>query len=421
MEKGRVLVVAPALVLLLSCPRPPPLLPSSSSPALLLLSCPRPPPLLPAHPPPTPRPLPQGRVLADALLYAEPRGAEPAFVLDVDARVADQLSAHLRKYRIREKVQVTDASAELAVVQLLPPPPPLAAPSRTGLDGASLRQTLGANVRVLGGRDPRHPGLGYRLVVPAAAVQPSATTSAAPPPTPGAPTLVSRRSIAQREALEADPALYTLRRYELGIPEGVVELPPLQAFPFESNFDFTHAGACRARARARAGLGQGRSRGSGRAGERAGARGMVDVNTSAHPFAVTSPLPPAPALTPHPAFRPGPRGPRFSSLVLFWCSVPGQGLLPGPGAHGAHLLSRRHAQADRAAGRPRPHRQRRPVRHRRRRRRTQCDCSHSGRAPLILAGLLDRRRRLSCGSGSRAPRSTAPTPTRPWASCWTMW
>jgi hypothetical protein len=156
--------------------------------------------------------------------------------VDVDARIVPTLLAHLRKYRVREQVAVDDATAELTVVQILPPPPPLrAAPDAQ--DGVAFRTQV-PSIPLLGGRDPRHPSLGLRLLVPSAAITPPAM-----PPAPSAgPALVSRRSQAVKEALEADPALYTLRRYELGVPEGVVELPPLQAFPFESIMDHTHGG-----------------------------------------------------------------------------------------------------------------------------------------------------------------------------------
>eukprot|EP00160_Parvularia_atlantis_P003811 Unigene13201_Nuclearia_a/m.39993 Unigene13201_Nuclearia_a/g.39993 ORF Unigene13201_Nuclearia_a/g.39993 Unigene13201_Nuclearia_a/m.39993 type:complete len:328 (+) Unigene13201_Nuclearia_a:87-1070(+) len=134
---------------------------------------------------------PQGRVLCDAFVLPE----NGALLVDCHRDVAPRLLEHLRKYKIRVKVEINDATAEYRVAQRLPG---AAAP----LNGA-----------VITTRDPRLPALGERLVLRAGEPVP-----------------------AGENGLDA----YTLLRYQNGVAEGPAEIAVGEAFPFECNLDLTH-------------------------------------------------------------------------------------------------------------------------------------------------------------------------------------
>lgn len=70
---------------------------------------------------------PSGRYMADTLITRSPasEGDEPHYLIECDARTADSLTTHLRRYRLRAQVQITNpAAAEPAwrVGALLLPP-----------------------------------------------------------------------------------------------------------------------------------------------------------------------------------------------------------------------------------------------------------------------------------------------------------
>ncbi|KAJ2354965.1 hypothetical protein GGF43_002961, partial [Coemansia sp. RSA 2618] len=88
---------------------------------------------------------PQGRVVADAFVYAAP-GEPAAFLVEVDARVRAHVQRLLAFYRLRAQVEIRDASSELGVWQVWGPQ------SRSvRLDGAWMA-------------DGRAPGMGRRVV-----------------------------------------------------------------------------------------------------------------------------------------------------------------------------------------------------------------------------------------------------------------
>ncbi|KAI9159285.1 ccr4 associated factor [Blastocladiella emersonii ATCC 22665] len=132
---------------------------------------------------------PQGRVLYDAFVYRS--GEEDGFLLDVHADHAVPLHAHLRRYRLRTKVEVADVSAGYGV-------------------------WAAWGVADVGSADPRWTGLGARALVPAGEAVPE----------------WNAEKVSEQE--------YTLRRLVLGVPEGT-DFAPGTALPLESNFEYLNA------------------------------------------------------------------------------------------------------------------------------------------------------------------------------------
>lgn len=154
-----------------------------------------------------------GRVLHDVFVYRDTLGLSgagatdgEAFVIEVDAEQVDALAKHIKRYKLRSKLnfrvldegegaawQVWDDSSST----------PSSAPSTQLL---KLRDSI-----VL--PDTRAPGMGYRVL---------------------------RRGGADRLDLDLERSYddaYRIRRYLLGVAEGQAEIPREQALPLESNMD----------------------------------------------------------------------------------------------------------------------------------------------------------------------------------------
>ena len=149
---------------------------------------------------------PQGRLLFDFFLWAEgPR----TILLDTPATRREALVRRLQLFRLRAKVEigVEDGWAVLVL--------PGAQPAAFGLPvepGALRALPEGGIVAV----DPRHPGLGVRVVLPEEAVP---------------------AFLAARRLREADEELWHAHRLRVGIPEGEAELGFERTFALEADFD----------------------------------------------------------------------------------------------------------------------------------------------------------------------------------------
>ncbi|ROT36044.1 Aminomethyltransferase folate-binding domain-containing protein [Sodiomyces alkalinus F11] len=163
----------------------------------------------------------QGRILFDVFIYPDTLGifhannpsdpsAEPgtAFLIEVDAAQASSLTRHIRRYKLRARLNarlLDDAEATVwhawndpAGGAALPPLDALAA-------SAPADSALAL--------DTRAPGMGVRFV---------------------------HRGVEAPPLLDLDEsteAAYTVRRYLFGVPEGQHELVREQALPQESNVD----------------------------------------------------------------------------------------------------------------------------------------------------------------------------------------
>jgi folate-binding protein YgfZ len=132
---------------------------------------------------------PQGKIIHDFLIAAAPAGG---FWLDCVKGHADDLTARLKKYRLRAKVTLTNRSVELAVVTWSEKP-------------ARAPGVIFA--------DPRLPALGFRAIV----------------------------LIADVAALRAaNEAAYQARRLELGVPDASLDIPPETFFPLDCNLEELH-------------------------------------------------------------------------------------------------------------------------------------------------------------------------------------
>lgn len=125
---------------------------------------------------------PQGKILFDFLVVAQAHG----FALDCPATQAAALATRLGFYKLRAKVAIQNASADLTVNVDVP-------------EGAGAC------------RDPRAGGMGWRKIVPLAEAQ-----------------------------TEASRATHDARRIALGVPAGGRDFATGETFPHEANLDRLH-------------------------------------------------------------------------------------------------------------------------------------------------------------------------------------
>jgi folate-binding protein YgfZ len=133
---------------------------------------------------------PQGKILADFLVFAYEAEGERRFLLDCSSARVPELLQKFGNYRLRSQVTFADRSSELRSVAVLdteekPDIPALAV-----------------------ARDPRAPALGWRAIVPAGEAEES-------------------------HSLDA----YEARRIAAVVPEGGVDFAYGDAFPQEANMD----------------------------------------------------------------------------------------------------------------------------------------------------------------------------------------
>ncbi|KAK6512139.1 ccr4 associated factor [Arthrobotrys musiformis] len=156
----------------------------------------------------------QGRVLYDVFIYPtnHSRNAQltndsddPAFLIDVGAELAPELLKHIRRYKLRSKF-VVKAVDDFNVWSV---------PNSFRLEGEGEEATDHSSNLKIGCVDPRAPGMGRRVVLPAD-VSPSEGLVTAPD----------------------DEITYRLKRYLLGVPETPGEIMSGSGLPQESNIDY---------------------------------------------------------------------------------------------------------------------------------------------------------------------------------------
>ncbi|KAJ2891264.1 ccr4 associated factor [Coemansia aciculifera] len=143
---------------------------------------------------------PQGRMVADAFLYAAPEG----FLIEVDQRVSARVLKTLQFYRLRANVTIRDASAEHAIWSVWGGKGDPAAPLNVARTGAAA-----------GTVDSRAPHMGLRLVM-GSHLQPSL------------PAHYSQQSSSDVQ----------LRRILRGVAEGADDFVSGVAVPLECNLDY---------------------------------------------------------------------------------------------------------------------------------------------------------------------------------------
>jgi hypothetical protein len=138
---------------------------------------------------------PQGKIVVDFLAVAIAPEEGGGFVVDAPAALADELAKKLTFYKLRAKVQVA-ARPDLAVAIVLDREPS----SDLGLVYP----------------DPRHSGLGWRVVLPADG---------------------AAEALKAAGAALVDPQVWQGRRIALGIPEGGKDFIYGDTFPHEADMD----------------------------------------------------------------------------------------------------------------------------------------------------------------------------------------
>ncbi len=138
---------------------------------------------------------PQGKIVVDFFMVAAEAEDGGGFVVDAPVALADELVKKLNFYKLRAKVEIA-ARPDLAVAVVLDKEPPADA----GLIFV----------------DPRHAGLGWRVVLPREGAE-------------------AALSAAGAEIVEA--AYWQGRRIALGIPEGGKDFAYGDTFPHEADMD----------------------------------------------------------------------------------------------------------------------------------------------------------------------------------------
>lgn len=161
-----------------------------------------------------------GRMLYDVFIYPETEqggGAHEdgsAFLVEVDAAQAPGLAKHLKRYKLRANLSV----------QLLYPGERTVWHAWADEDDNDaiddLTRCIPSAQHIA--KDPRAPGLGWRIVKEGEE----------------APAMDLPRAFAA--LLDQGEGAYHVRRFLLGVPEGQAELVPEKALPLEANLDVMH-------------------------------------------------------------------------------------------------------------------------------------------------------------------------------------
>ncbi|RFU24837.1 hypothetical protein B7463_g11506, partial [Scytalidium lignicola] len=164
----------------------------------------------------------QGRVLNDVFIYPYKTGdvAGEGWLIEVDAKEAEKLSKHIRRYKLRAKfdVRLLDIG-EKTVWSVWNDGIKVWSDNKwtrhslTGSTNGLDNSEHGSKQAEIGCEDNRAPGMGKRLILPAGQKP-------------------------EEEVEETTEDAYRIRRYLKGVPEGQDELIRESALPQESNIDF---------------------------------------------------------------------------------------------------------------------------------------------------------------------------------------
>jgi folate-binding protein YgfZ len=142
---------------------------------------------------------PQGKIMVDFLITEAPSGHGGGFLIDCPKPIAQGLADKLGFYRLRAKVGIENLSDSLGVL--------------AAWDGdAALKPDLAFD-------DPRHPSLGFRVLLPQDLAQ-------------KATDLIGAQMV--------DGSAYEAHRIALGVPRGGLDFTYGDAFPHETNMDRLH-------------------------------------------------------------------------------------------------------------------------------------------------------------------------------------
>ncbi|AND88049.1 MULTISPECIES: CAF17-like 4Fe-4S cluster assembly/insertion protein YgfZ [Bradyrhizobium] len=139
---------------------------------------------------------PQGKIIVDFLITEVPAGHGGGFLIDCPKALAEGLATKLKFYKLRAKATVENLSDDLGVL--------------AAWDGALAAQPD------LAFADPRHDGLGTRILIPEDLKQKLSD-------------LIGAELV--------DAAAYEAHRIALGVPRGGLDFMYSDAFPHETNMD----------------------------------------------------------------------------------------------------------------------------------------------------------------------------------------
>ncbi|OCK82607.1 Aminomethyltransferase folate-binding domain-containing protein [Lepidopterella palustris CBS 459.81] len=168
----------------------------------------------------------RGRMMWDTFIYPHtaPNSADWSCYIEVDATEAENLLKHLKRHKLRSKIQIGFVDeGEMGVWAAWTDQ--AFADANTSLTGVPRELPEGDfTVCSMVAYDFRAPGFGWRLLLRGAQVPGGLSEFLHLNPLT---TVVELRS-------------YHLRRYIYGVPEGPIEMPPASALPMESNVDVMH-------------------------------------------------------------------------------------------------------------------------------------------------------------------------------------
>ena len=151
-----------------------------------------------------------GRAMYDVLLYKHGSSVEsPEFLLECDSQVITDLTNHLKRFKLRSKVDISQGAEYGSWVIFSP----------SGV--VDLQYPTASSDILLLGKDPRTDRLGYRVVLP---------KDSSP--------CASFEDIYET----GDTFEYDVYRAKLGICEGGNEIPPGNAMPLEYNIAYLNGG-----------------------------------------------------------------------------------------------------------------------------------------------------------------------------------
>jgi folate-binding protein YgfZ len=176
----------------------------------------------------------KGRVMYDAIIYQSKE--EGVFLIECDKSALLHLQNHLKKFRVRRKIDIENVEDELKVWVVFDPKL-----TETNESDTNVKQTesvlqdqfqessnneviindLKKRHDIIVCRDPRLSTLGVRILAPA-------------------DEDISLQNDEDECVCQENKLSYRAFRYRLGIGEGVNDLPPENCFPLEANGDYLH-------------------------------------------------------------------------------------------------------------------------------------------------------------------------------------
>lgn len=178
----------------------------------------------------------KGRVMCDAIIYKSQD--RDTYYVECDSRIAEPLERHLKIYRVRRKIDVERIGDNVAVWSIFDPFVRSVSDADTTMTNENDKPRLVGMIFPCGAindkasrfienitiyQDPRLAVLGVRIL---------------------AKSQIDEHEIMKH--FESDVYLsdtaknYRAFRYKLGIGEGISDLPPGKALPFEINCDYLH-------------------------------------------------------------------------------------------------------------------------------------------------------------------------------------